>query len=287
MYSVWRMVLWGTTAATALLVAILASRSDAGSQRFAAAGATRQFDAEMAARQLAQAVRGLSEDPDRLTARVAAVEHGLDDITGAITHRGETATPSTAQGSDPTTDAKTADGPAAANSTAPAANAPGPNMAVANAPAAASPWPAGDLPKLGIASPSAASTPAAPPFAGLPPALPALLAAPTPPEHAASPPASTPGVPPAAYGADVGGAVSVQALRARWAGIRTAHPELFAGIQAVVMLNETARPKHGELRLVVGPLASQGPAIELCATLATFRLSCQPTSFAGQHLALQ
>jgi hypothetical protein len=80
MHSLWRMVLWGTTAATALLVAILASRSDAGSQRFAAAGATRQFDAEMAARQLAQAVRGLSEDRDRLTARVAAVEHSLDDL---------------------------------------------------------------------------------------------------------------------------------------------------------------------------------------------------------------
>jgi hypothetical protein len=91
----------------------------------------------------------------------------------------------------------------------------------------------------------------------------------------------------AAYGADLGSAVSVQALRARWAGIRTAHPELFAGMQAVVMLNETARPKHAERRLVVGPLQSPGAAVELCATLATFRLSCQPTSFAGQHLALQ
>jgi hypothetical protein len=94
-------------------------------------------------------------------------------------------------------------------------------------------------------------------------------------------------VPPAAYGADLGSAASVQALRARWAGIRTAHPELFAGMQAVVMLDETARPKHAELRLVVGPLQSPGAAVELCATLATFRLSCQPTSFAGQHLALQ
>ena len=80
MHSLWRMALWGTTAATALLVAILATRSDAGSQRFATAGA-RQFDAEAAARQLAQAVRGLNEDRDRLTARVAALEHGLDDIT--------------------------------------------------------------------------------------------------------------------------------------------------------------------------------------------------------------
>jgi len=33
MHSLWRMALWGTTAATALLVAILATRSDAGSAR--------------------------------------------------------------------------------------------------------------------------------------------------------------------------------------------------------------------------------------------------------------
>jgi hypothetical protein len=109
---------------------------------------------------------------------------------------------------------------------------------------------------------------------------------PNPPGAHAITPASAPGAPPA-YGADLGSAVAVQTLRARWAGIRTAHPDLFAGMQAVVMLNETARPKHGELRLVVGPLPGQGAAVQLCATLATFRLSCQPTSFAGQHLALQ
>jgi len=293
MHSLWRMALWGTTAATALLVAILATRSDAGSQRFATAGA-RQFDAEAAARQLAQAVRGLNEDRDRLTARVAALEHGLDDITGAVTRRGETAAPSTVQRADPTTDAKTTDAPAtnAAGTNAPAPSAPGvtapgPNPAVANASAASSPWPAGDLPKPGMASPSAAAAPAAPPFAGLPPMLPALFAAPTPPEQTPSPSAIAPGAPPAAYGADLGSAVAVQTLRARWAGIRTAHPELFVGMQAVVMLNETTRPKHGELRLVVGPLPNQGAAVELCATLATFRLPCQPTSFAGQHLALQ
>jgi hypothetical protein len=292
MHSLWRMALRGTTAATALLVAILATRSDAGSQRFAAAGA-RQFDAEAAARQLAQAVRGLNEDRDRLTARVTALEHGLDDITGAITRRGESA-PSTVQGADPTTDSKAADVPATnaagTNSpapSAPGATAPGPNTAVANASAASSPWPAGDPPKPGMASPSATAAPAAPPFAGLPLTLPALFAAPTPPEQPPSPPAAAPGAPPAAYGADLGSAVAVQTLRARWAGIRTAHPELFVGMQAVVMLNETTRPKHGELRLVVGPLPSQGAAVELCATLATFRLPCQPTSFAGQHLALQ
>ena len=80
MQSLCRIALWGTTAATALLVAILTSRSDAGSQRIATTpgathGAPCQFDAESAARQLTQAVRGLTEDRDRLITRLAALEH--------------------------------------------------------------------------------------------------------------------------------------------------------------------------------------------------------------------
>ena len=86
MQSLCRIALWGTTAATALLVAILTSRSDAGSQRIATTpgathGAPRQFDAESAARQLTQAVRGLTEDRDRLITRLAALEHSPGDIT--------------------------------------------------------------------------------------------------------------------------------------------------------------------------------------------------------------
>ena len=103
MQSLCRIALWGTTAATALLVAILTSRSDAGSQRIATTpgathGAPRQFDAESAARQLTQAVRGLTEDRDRLITRLAALEHSLGDITGAIAGQSEKATPPAAQG---------------------------------------------------------------------------------------------------------------------------------------------------------------------------------------------
>jgi hypothetical protein len=107
MQSLCRIALWGTTAATALLVAILTSRSDAGSQRIATTpgathGAPRQFDAEFAARQLTQAVRGLTEDRDRLITRLAALEHSLGDITGAIAGQSEKATPPAAQGTTQT-----------------------------------------------------------------------------------------------------------------------------------------------------------------------------------------
>jgi hypothetical protein len=129
MLSLRRIALWGTTAATALLVAILTSRSDAGSQRIATTpgathGAPRRFDAESAARQLTQAVRGLTEDRDRLITRLAALEHSLGDITDAIAGQSEKATPPAAQGTNQTGDLKTANAPAAnaSGADAPAAN---------------------------------------------------------------------------------------------------------------------------------------------------------------------
>jgi len=40
------------------------------------------------------------------------------------------------------------------------------------------------------------------------------------------------------------------------------------------------------LRLVLRPLASANAAAKPCASLERFRLTCQPTIFAGRHLAL-
>ncbi len=42
-----------------------------------------------------------------------------------------------------------------------------------------------------------------------------------------------------------------------------------------------------ELRLVVGPITNAGTAAKLCAALANAGLSCQPTTFDGQRLALR
>lgn len=161
MQSLCRIALWGTTAATALLVAILTSWSDAGSQRIATTpgatrGAPRQFDAESAARQLTQAVRGLTEDRDRLITRLAALEHSLGDITGAIAGQSEKATPAAAQGTTQTGNLKTANAPAA---NAPEAGAPGADAPAANSAALTPPWPAGDLPEAGVASSTAAAPP--------------------------------------------------------------------------------------------------------------------------------
>jgi hypothetical protein len=91
---------------------------------------------------------------------------------------------------------------------------------------------------------------------------------------------------PMEYGADIGSALSIQALRARWAGIRSAHPQLFEGLAPSVTLRQTPLSNRPELRLVVGPLANADAAAQLCAALLPYRLYCHPTLFAGQHLAL-
>jgi hypothetical protein len=89
------------------------------------------------------------------------------------------------------------------------------------------------------------------------------------------------------YGVDIGSAVSIQALRARWAGIRSAHRELFRGLSPTVTLRESSRLTSPELRLVVGPLSSADAASRLCASLSVYHVDCEPTIFGGQHLALE
>ena len=231
MHGLWRLVVWGSTAATALLIAVMSSRGVVGSQRAAVAASTfggatvavvqpaptpqqpaaRPFDAQAETKKLADAVRDLTADNDELKSRLAVVEHSVDDVTGSIERQAKAT--------------------------------------------AAPPWPDNGPPV---------------------PATPAAIAA-----------VVAPALPlPMEYGVDIGSAVSIQALRARWAGIRSAHPQLFDGLAPTISLSETPQSNRPELRLVVGPIASADAAAKLCSTLGRFRLTCQPTIFAGRHLAL-
>jgi hypothetical protein len=231
MHGLWRLVVWGSTAATALLIAVLSSRGVVGSQRAAIAASTlggatvavvqpaptpqqaaaRAFDAQAETKKLAEALRDLTADNDELKSRLAVVEHSVDDVTGSIERQAKAT--------------------------------------------AAPPWPDNG-----------------PPVPATPAAIAAVIA---------------PALPlPMEYGVDIGSAVSIQALRARWAGIRSAHPQLFDGLAPTISLSEMPPSNRPELRLVVGPLVSADAAAKLCTTLGRFRLTCQPTIFAGRHLAL-
>ncbi len=107
------------------------------------------------------------------------------------------------------------------------------------------------------------------------------------PGPAAAPPSAAAPAATLKYGVDIGSAVSIEVLRARWLGIHSAHGKLFEGLMPAVMLRQAPHTGRTELRLVVGPLANAEAAAKLCAALALYRLPCQPTLFGGQHIALQ
>ena len=241
-----RLALWGATAGAALLLAVISSRSEIGTQRLAAAlrgGPTQPvhaFDAEAETRRLSDAVRGLTADNDAIKLHLAAVEHDvqhdLDDVTGSISKEIE------------------------------AANAA---------------WRADDGPT--VAATAALSAVMIKPAIAPPPLV--LAAAPATEPGASDATASGP--PPVTYGVDVGSGLTIPALRARWEILRSAHPELFAGLRPIVSVREIPRANRVELRLVVGPFAQPAAATQLCATLTPFGLFCQATLFDGQRLALR
>jgi hypothetical protein len=281
MRNLWRLTLWGGAAASALLVAVVASRSDAGAQRiaglFSIRGdrtqvATPRFDAEAEAHRLAEAVRGLNAENQELKSRLAAVEHSVGDITGSVARQIEVI--------KETKPALQSAPVAAPNHAAPAAAPPAAKAAIAEPPVGPAPAPL----QPGAAAPAHSVTP--------PPAAPAPRAAapaPAPNDAAPAPRAEAPApaaAPAPQYGVDIGSAVSIQVLRAHWLGVRSAHAQLFDGLMPVVMLREVPHTGRVELRLVVGPLANAEAAAKLCTALAPYRLSCQPTLFSGQHVAL-
>ncbi len=230
-----RLASWGAIAAGALLLAVLSSRSEVGSERIAVIlhggskqVAARKFDAEAETRKLAEAVRGLAADGDQIKSRLSAVEHDMDDVTGSIGQQIEAADAARRAAENGPTAAATA---AATLSLAPAA------------------------------------------------LRPASLASPPKPSADAAPPAE--------YAVDIGSGLTIEALRARWLAIYSAHPQLFDGMRPIVGIKEVPHGSRIELRLVVGPISQPGAATQLCAALSAFGLFCQPTLYDGQRLALR
>ena len=89
------LAVWGSSAACALLVAVLASRTPTGAERMTLAlngGDVKQaeepppaFNAEAATERLGQAVRGLAANDAEIKTRLAAVEQDMTDVTGSVT----------------------------------------------------------------------------------------------------------------------------------------------------------------------------------------------------------
>jgi len=133
-----------------------------------------------------------------------------------------------------------------------------------------------DGPSLAATAALSASVPALADIAAEPP--PASVAT------SAQPAAPAPHPP---FGIDIGSGLTIQALRLRWAAIRTSHPQFFVGLEPIISVKEIPHSTRIELRLIAGPIEQPGAAALLCSQLAVAGLYCQPTIFDGQHLALR
>lgn len=278
MASLRRLAVWGGGATLALLLAVLASYSDANSRRLMAADgpkagappaqvASRLPEIDAQTQRLAAAVDGLAADRERLAVRIGTIERNLEDVTGAIKRQG--ADPSNAASATPPAPAGTgAASPAAAPTTRESAR---------------------EAPK--DAGKEVAMAPPLDILAARQPAT-ASEARPAPPEALANLPAirsdetaAADPSPKVEFGVDVGGAVNFDGLRVLWISTKGSNAALFEGLYPVVAVRENSRTKNAELRLVAGPLANVEHAARLCANLSAARRYCQPVAFEGQRLA--
>lgn len=309
----WRLGSWGTGAVAAVVVAVLASQSQTQHRREQGASASLiaqqsqqiQFvakETQNEARRLSQAIETLNSDRDRLYSRVTSIEQGLESVTGSIKR----------QSVSPVAAVTPSIGPPATLSAAtvepvmhvtpppamPAAAIPAPSVApVAVAPAVEAPRPA-------AAASIAASAPLMPPrsFMAPPDVAVSRLTEPAPPELppvpeiTASVPQSTP-EPAAAleplakpvarteFGVDLGGANSVEGLRALWRGL--ANKRELNGLRPIMIVRERNGGYGMQLRLIAGPLADAAAAARLCAAMMESKRACETAVFDGQRLALK
>ena len=278
-----RHLLWAGIAAVALGVAALAAQSQTGTQRLAvisgrdpgamaqhppapsrqAEPAARPAEPDAETRRLAEAVRQLAADRDRLLGRIEALERNLD-VTGSIP-RDDGAT------RDNAARESAAAAPPSAAPTLPPGWSLVPNTIPPAAGVPAIPAPNANALPGGSAGQALATAPGVAATSGLSGS-----------EQAAGSVATK-----TEFGVDIGGGPTFDGMRALWTSVRTAHPALFDGLRPVVAVREGGKSGGLELRLVVGPLSNAGAAARLCASLMAAGLACQPAVFDGQRFALR
>jgi hypothetical protein len=276
-----RFLVWAGLAAIAIGTVALAAQTQSGAERLAGltkhriamaspvqpkppaapVAAARPADADIEQRRLAESIRLLAADRDRLLARIEALERNLDQTGSTPRENAAAATPP----ATPTADAALPPNWSLVPGNMPAgAGVPPTTASGANAPAAGT----GGV-GFAVAAPNARQD--ARGTSG-------LVAD----EHAVESVATK-----TEFAVDIGGDSTFEGLRALWASLKGRHAALFNGLRPVVAVREGAKPGALELRLVIGPLSNAGTAARLCATLGAAGLPCQPTVFDGQRFALR
>jgi hypothetical protein len=235
-------------------------------------------DSQDKARQLASAVETLNGDRDRLYARVTVLEENLESLTGSIARQkaaanlpASPAAPQNAAAPAPVSE-KTEVAAAATADTKPQA-AVAPALPPKIAPVASIPSPAPVEQKAASVQSDKKETPVTGALPGAP-AKPSDIDAPTP-------------VQKTAFGVELGGANSVEGLRAIWRALNKSNGPTFAGLQPIVVLKEGNDGLGMKLRLVAGPLNDAAAAAKICAALIADKRACAPSVYDGQRLAME
>lgn len=89
------------------------------------------------------------------------------------------------------------------------------------------------------------------------------------------------------FAIDLGGASTVDALRALWDSTKAAHAPLLDKLQPAAILRPTGRNGTPQLRLMAGPFTEASTAAAVCRAFAQGRGTCRPFAFDGQKLPLR
>jgi hypothetical protein len=247
MRDLWRVVLWGVTAAGAVVLAIFVSTTDRGHDRLMVAAAHFRLVPQPQAapvaqaprptesaetKQLAEAVKSLAIDRDRLLTRLSTLEKTLD-VTSSV--------PRTPEQLQPALPAAT--------------------------PTVADPTP--------ITVPTVMPRPSPQAQISAPQTQAAVTPEPAPP--------TTPSR--SEFGIDLGASTTVEGLRVLWTNAKSRYGGLLEGLRPVMLVRDHARPGGVELRLIAGPVTNAAAAARLCNSM--IGAVCQPAVYEGQRLALR
>jgi hypothetical protein len=314
--SLWRLGSWGAASVGAVIVALLANQSSIGLRRdqVAAADLVRQSqqiqsaakESQNETRRLVSAIDTLNSDRDRLYSRVTVLEQSLDSLTGAIARQNSAAASLQAVPSvSATPESKAAPqspAPAPVATTVVTAEKPRADAAVPDQVSAVGGPATSAAPAATPATPLMASKSImAPPDSAAGKLIEPEPVAPPKPEVVASTPPADSAVadPPQAdapklpvqrteFGVDVGGANSLNGLRALWRGLLKSRSNAsLTTLRPIIVVKEGNTGLGFQLRLVAGPISDAAAAAKICAVLIESQRTCETTVFEGQRLAIK
>ncbi|TGN90106.1 hypothetical protein EOW77_0007440 [Bradyrhizobium yuanmingense] len=273
------------------------------------------------ARRLAAAIETLNSDRDRLYSRVTVLEQGLDSVTGAIVKQAATppsdakpqeaaaapnvapvaSTPASMSEKPRSEAAKDAqkDSPKEASKEPPSQP---PQTAAAASLVQQNPAMTSTLPTIPLVPAKSLMAPPDPAASKLiqpeaiekaaekkvepAPAAAEIVAAATKPPEPAESESPAIAVQQTRFAIDLGGANSVDGLRALWRGVTKSNPEI-AALRPIIMIKEGNTGLGMQLRLGAGPLVNAAAAAKFCASLAESNRHCETTVFDGQRLSMR